>query len=165
VFALVLTLSATGAWADRYSDCSQSKDPDRQIRGCTQIIERGKRESREWRSYAYYNLGLAYQKKGEVDRAIADYTKAIAIDQKYSNAYNNRGLAYYRKSEVDRAIADYDKAIAIDPKYAYAYNGRGAAYQKKGEVDRAIADYRKALEIDPSYSYPKENLKRLGVTL
>ncbi len=33
VVALVLALSATGAWADRYSDCDQSADPDRRIRG------------------------------------------------------------------------------------------------------------------------------------
>jgi tetratricopeptide (TPR) repeat protein len=164
VFALVLTLSATGAWADRYSDCSQSKDLDRQIRGCTQIIERGKRESMEWRSYAYYNLGLAYQKKGEVDRAIADYNKAIKLDPKYAGAYLNRGAAYYRKGEVDRAIADYNKAIKLDPNDANAYNNRGAAYQKKGDKDQAIADFRKALEIDPSHQNAKKGLKLLGVT-
>ena len=27
VFALVLALSATGAWADRYSDCDQAASP------------------------------------------------------------------------------------------------------------------------------------------
>ena len=60
---------------------------------------------------------------------------------------------------------DYDKAIALNPNYALAYNNRGVAYSNKGEVNRAIADYRKALEIDPYYSTPKNNLKRLGVSL
>ena len=78
VFALVLALSATGAWADAVSDCNQSADPDRQIRGCTSVIERGKRESRKNRAIAYNNRGLAYSKKGDDDRAIADYDKAIA---------------------------------------------------------------------------------------
>jgi hypothetical protein len=67
--ALVLTLSATGAWGDMDADCKQSSDPDRRIRGCTQIIERGKRETREYRAIAYNNRSLAYGRKGEVDRA------------------------------------------------------------------------------------------------
>ncbi len=33
VFALALTLCATGAWADRWSDCKQPADADRQGRG------------------------------------------------------------------------------------------------------------------------------------
>ena len=149
VFALVLTLCATGAKADRYEDCVQSADLERKIRGCTQIIERGPRESLENRDSAYINRGVAYTKKGEVDRAIADYTKAIAIDPKLAQAYNNRGVVYKKKGEVDRAIADYTKAIALNPNLAGAYYNRGYAYTKKGKVDRAIADYTKAIALDP----------------
>ena len=101
VFALALTLWATGAWADRYSDCNQSADPDRRIRGCTQVIERGKRESREDRSFAYTNRGNAYDDKGEVERAIADYTKAIALDPNYAINYINRGYTYEKKGDKD----------------------------------------------------------------
>jgi len=150
VFALVLTLSATGAWADRYDDCTQSGDLDRKISGCTQIIERGKRESKSTRAIAYTNRGGAYYVKGEVDRAIADYTKAIALDPNDATAYNNRGLAYGRKGEYDRAVADYAKALALDPNVALAYTNRGVSYDKKGEYDRAIADFSKVREIDPS---------------
>ena len=40
---LAVVLSATGVLANRYKDCDQTKNVDRTIRGCTQIIERGKR--------------------------------------------------------------------------------------------------------------------------
>ena len=164
VVALVLALSATGAWADRYSDCDQSADPDRRIRGCTQVIERGERESSENRSFAYTNRGNAYDDKGEVDRAIADYTKAIALDPNYAFAYNNRGLTYEKKGEIDRAIADYTKAIALDPNDATAYTNRGVACYMSGDKEQAIADFRTALEINPWDHLTKNNLKRLGVT-
>jgi len=88
VFALVLALSATGVWADQYSDCSQDKDPDRQIRGCTSVIERGKRESQETRALAYFNRGLAYEKKGDKDQAIGDFRKALEIDPSDQDAKN-----------------------------------------------------------------------------
>jgi tetratricopeptide (TPR) repeat protein len=100
VFALVLTLSATGAWADRYDDCKQSGDPDRKIRGCTQIIERGEQETQKKRANAYSNRGFAYDDKGEYDKAIADFDKAIALDPNDGEAYKNRGAAYRRTGTV-----------------------------------------------------------------
>ena len=36
VFALVLALSATGAWADERDDCNQPADADHQVRGKSQ---------------------------------------------------------------------------------------------------------------------------------
>ena len=160
VFVLALMLPATWAWADRYSDCHQSADLDRLIRGCTQIIEWveklhsrgvGTEATQKSRASAYNNRGSGYIKKGQLDRAIADYDKAIALDPNYAAAYNNRGLIYQKKGEVDRAIADYDKAIKLDPNIAAAYRNRGlVVYNGKGEVDQAIADFRKVLEINPS---------------
>jgi len=106
--------SLTGAWADMYSDCTHA-DPDRQIRGCTQVIERGKKESRKNRAIAYFNRGVAYRKKGEVDRAIADYTEAIALDPNDAIAYSNRGVAYKKKGDKEQAIADFRTALEINP--------------------------------------------------
>ena len=98
---------------------------------------------------AYGRRGNAFHDKGEYDRAIADYTKAIEIDQKGLVAYNNRGIAYRAKGDNDSAIADYTRAIAIDPDFAGAYNNRGIAYRAKGDNDRAIAEHTSAIEIDP----------------
>ncbi len=120
---MVLTLCATGAKADRYEDCVQSADLERKIRGCTQIIERGTRESLENRASAYINRGVAYTKKGEVDRAIADYTKAIALDPDDAEAYYNRGVVYGRKGDKEREIADFRKALEINPSYQNAKKG------------------------------------------
>ena len=50
-------------------------------------------------------------KKGDYDRAIADYNKALELDPKDATAYNNRGYAYRQKGDYDKAIADYDKAL------------------------------------------------------
>ena len=85
----------------------------------------------------YNNRGVAYDDKGEFDRAVADYNKAIDLNPDYVDAYNNRGGAYHDKGEFDRAVADYNKAIDLKSDYAQAYNNRGLAYDKKGEFDRA----------------------------
>jgi tetratricopeptide (TPR) repeat protein len=71
---------------------------------------------------AYYNRGNAWPSKGDLDKAITDYSEAIRIDPYYYWAYVNRGLAWHSKGEFTRAIADYDEAIRIDPKVWTAYN-------------------------------------------
>ncbi len=92
---------------------------------------------------------MAYNDKGDNDRAIEDYTQAIRINQKYTIAYNNRGLAYYKKGYDDRAIGDYSQALRIDPNYADAYDNRGIVYDHKGDYDRAIQDYNQAIRLNP----------------
>jgi Flp pilus assembly protein TadD len=106
---------------------------------------------------AYNNRGSAYGKKGENDRAIADYNEALRLNPKLASAYNNRGLAYSKKGENDRAIADHNEALRLDPKFASAYNNRGLAYSEKGENDRAIADYNEALRLNPKNAVAYNN--------
>jgi tetratricopeptide (TPR) repeat protein len=48
----------------------------------------------------YYNRGNAYKKQGNLNPAIADYTKAIEIDSKYKDAYYNRGNTYGKQDNL-----------------------------------------------------------------
>ena len=71
-----------------------------------------------------YNIGSAYYRKGDHDRAIEYYQKALKIDLKklgpeHPNVairYNNLGLAYGRKGDFDSAIECYQKALKISLK-------------------------------------------------
>jgi tetratricopeptide (TPR) repeat protein len=67
------------------------------------------------RTYAdyFYGRGIAYQGKGDVDRAIADFTEAIRLQPRFTMAYASRGSAYEAKSECDRAAADYSEAVRL----------------------------------------------------
>jgi lipoprotein NlpI len=118
------------------------------IEACTAVIQSGKLSGQQLAS-AYNNRGIAYGRKRDFDRAIADYNEAINLDPKHVSAYNNRGVAYDRKGDFDRAIADYNETINLDPKYVSAYNNRGATYGRKGDFDRAIADLDEAIRLDP----------------
>ena len=74
-------------------------------------------------------------KKGDIDQALLDYDKAIAINPKDSSAFDSRGNAYFAKGKYDLAILDFTKAIEINPNSALAYYNRGTAYKKKGIFD------------------------------
>src|SRR5262249_40314348 len=55
---------------------------------------------------SYVKRGREYQAKGDLDRAMVDFSEAIRLDPKYAVAYDNRGLAWALKGENDRAMAD-----------------------------------------------------------
>jgi uncharacterized membrane protein YhaH (DUF805 family) len=85
-----------------------------------------------------------YDEKGQYDKAISDYNKAIEIDPRNATAYSNRGDAYAYIDQLDKAISDYNKAIEINPRDPRAYNNRGLTYFFKGEYEKAWDDVHKA---------------------
>jgi tetratricopeptide (TPR) repeat protein len=133
-----------------------SADVDAQIADCTRQIDSGRWRGRNL-AIEHYNRGIAWKAKGDLDRAIADYTEAIRLDPQHERAYVNRGNAWQAKGDLDRAIADYDEAIRLDAKDADAYDNRGIAWKHKGDLDRAIADYTEAIRLDPKDATPHYN--------
>ena len=106
---------------------------------------------------AYSNRGIAYAKLNKYERAIEDFSKAIALNPDDAEAYYNRGIAYAKLNKHERAIEDYGKAIALNPNYAEAYNNRGVAYAKLNKYERAIEDYDETIKLNPNYAAAYNN--------
>ena len=83
---------------------------------------------------------MAYNDKGDYDRAIDDYTQAIQLNPNDAYAYKNRGLAYNDKGDFDRTIEDYTQAIQFNPNDAYAYKNRGMVWLHLAAWDKAKSD-------------------------
>jgi tetratricopeptide (TPR) repeat protein len=116
----LLAVIAPAAAASRADwDACKGNDPDHSIAACTRIIQ-GRGETAKNSAIARRYRGLAYQRKDDLDRAIADYGEAIRLDPEYAEAYYGRGLTYRNKGDLERAIADYSEAIRLDPKLAAA---------------------------------------------
>lgn len=97
----------------------------------------------------YHWRGLARQARGDLDGAIADYTKSLELNPRFDGAYMNRGLARQAKGDLDGAIEDFGRAIAINPKLDAAYLNRANARQTRGDSAGAFRDYDKAIEVNP----------------
>jgi hypothetical protein len=68
--------------------------------------------------------GHVHLHKGDLDRAIADFTQVIAQDEKNAAAYHGRGLARTDKGDYAGARADFAAALRRDPKLAAAMSRR-----------------------------------------
>ena len=110
----------------------------------------------------YYKIGNEYYEKGDFDRAIENYNRAIELDPNYEKAFYNRGLAYACKEDYDRAIADVNRVIELKPNFAEAYYILGLAYEYKNMPDEAIDAYNKALKLNPNF---KDAQNRLELTV
>lgn len=107
---------------------------------------------------AYKDLGVVFVQKGQVDKAMDLFQKALEINPTEAATYYDLGLAFAKKGQVDDAIAQYQKALKITPDLANAHADLGLALVQKGQLDDAIAEYRKALEINPDFVNAHVNL-------
>ena len=106
---------------------------------------------------AYLNRGYEYRQKKEYEKAIADYSKAIAVKPNYAKAYHNRGVAYFFTNRDSLAILDFNKALLLDSNYAETWSNRGAALARTGHYEAALKDFNKSILLDPAIENPYSN--------
>lgn len=118
---------------------------------------------------AHNNLGKEYFEKGLIDRAIEEYTVALAkaseIPYAYATAHYNLGIAYDVKGMYDTSIEEYRNALRIEPKNSDVHNNLGIALFKNGQIDQAIEELQKAILLDPNNSIYHQNLAHLYRTI
>jgi tetratricopeptide (TPR) repeat protein len=107
---------------------------------------------------SFHNQGNVFLEKGEFDKAIELYKKAISLNPKYSEAYNNLGLAYMNKGNLDLAIESYNKSLSLKSNDARVYNNLGVAYIRSNKLKEAITVLKKAIELSPDYDAAHYNL-------
>jgi tetratricopeptide (TPR) repeat protein len=98
----------------------------------------------------YYNRGVFYGAQHDVDRAAADFSKAISLDASMMPAHFALANIALGKGDFATAVARFTSAIALEPRLAQAYLGRAIAEGKLGKGDDAVADIKKALQLDPA---------------
>ena len=64
---------------------------------------------------SYNNRGVAFGRKGEIARALADFGTAIDLDPIYCAALNNRGELLKALGRTEEADVDFRTALTLDP--------------------------------------------------
>ncbi len=106
----------------------------------------------------FCNLGLALQGKGELDRAILCFWRAVALRPDYAEAYNNLGSAFFSLGRHEEALENYQRSIEIKPGYAEAYYNLGIVLKDLGRPEEAAESYKRAIELKPGYAEAYNNM-------
>ncbi len=101
--------------------------------------------------FAWYNLGLIAQVQNHASEAVADYSKAVSIDPKYTPAMYNKAILL-EHTDVHSALGLYQQITGINPKAATAYLRESFVYDRLGNKSKAKQARAQALALDPSLS-------------
>jgi tetratricopeptide (TPR) repeat protein len=105
-----------------------------------------------------FNMGIAYKAKGEAEKAIAEYRKALELAPEYSEAHNNLGNLLKDQKIFDEAIYHFEASIKIFPDNPGTYNNLGTVHAMKGDVDKAAIHFANAIRIQPTHFEARRNL-------
>jgi Flp pilus assembly protein TadD len=95
---------------------------------------------------AHIDLGIAYARTGDLDRAEASLRKSLELNPRHPVAYNELGLVLRRKGQFAQARASYEAALAQFVDYHYAHKNLAIL------CDLYIGDTACALEHYEAYS-------------
>ncbi|RYD92213.1 MAG: tetratricopeptide repeat protein, partial [Sphingobacteriales bacterium] len=116
------------------------KEYDQAIISFTDAITLCDLGAKKLMSDAYYRRGNAYDKKGEYDKAIADYNNSLSFDVYNFDSQSARAFMYYKNGEYDKAIKAYKQEI-------YLESGNRDAYV------RLIASLVRTQKFDETYKF------------
>lgn len=95
----------------------------------------------------------AHADTGDYETALAECTRALAVNPLLPGARYILGVIYQRQGDMVRAVSELKKTIYIDPDFALAHLNLANIYKAQGRYDVAARSYENALRSlykDPS---------------
>lgn len=105
-----------------------------------------------------YELGNAYARLNEKEKAIWAYLKAIEVNPGYDEIYSNLGIMYGQTERIPEAIEALSKSIEINPLSVPTRSYLAQVHIGRKEWEKAAHQYREILELEPENLKVKANL-------
>lgn len=98
---------------------------------------------------AYTNRGATRKEMGQLQGALADFTKSIQLGAKSYKGYANRGAVYTSMGDFSKALTDYKKAYLLNPKNPQVMSGYGYTQLQTGDLNGAMKTFDRAIQFQP----------------
>jgi tetratricopeptide (TPR) repeat protein len=96
---------------------------------------------------SYHKRGKAHSKKGNPEKAVQEFTRAINHAPNYAHCYHDRGAAYLNMGLVEQAIDGLSTAIQLSPEPQF-YASLGTAHYRAGDHKVAVQYYSCAINMN-----------------
>ena len=110
------------------------------------------------------NLGIAYLKEGDYNKALEKLKKSLSADSDYAPTYNVLGLLYQLLGDNNKAEENFKRALAINNVDSSTLNNYGNFLCKQGRLEQAERSFLRAAE-NPLYEAPEIAITNAGQCL
>lgn len=98
---------------------SAADDMDKANSACASVIDHAKTAKPDLVK-ALIARGALYARHDQIDRAIADDSRALLLDPTLADLFNARGELWLKKGDKPKAVQDFGAALRIDPNHENA---------------------------------------------
>ncbi len=109
----------------------------------------------------YNNLAMTYADRGQEQLALAEYQKAIELDNSYPEIHNNLANTYAYLKEWDKAKASYKQALELDPSLIQSHLGLIKVFLETKEPELALGQ----VQMMKERGLPEEIAKQLELEI
>ena len=110
------------------------------------------------------NLGIAYLKEGDYNKALEKLKKSLSADSNYAPTYNVLGLLYQLLGDNNKAEENFKRALAINNVDSSTLNNYGNFLCQQGRLEEAERSFLRAAE-NPLYEAPEIAITNAGQCL
>ncbi|MBI9073828.1 MAG: tetratricopeptide repeat protein [Desulfatibacillum sp.] len=111
----------------------------------------------------YNALGMIMAARGEYEKAVKLYLRAIGDGAKAYQYYNNLGVAFLKAGKEESALEAFKQAMEREPGSHQVHFNTGMVYQQMGDRRLAKLYYHKALELKPDLLDVYNNLGIMAI--
>lgn len=144
--ALGAGLAAALLGAALLSGCSSNREPSYPTHGANPNnpdVDRKASPNRE-RASIRLTLATTYFQNGQYEVALEETTRALEMDESFSDAHSLRGLIYTKLEETARAEASFRRALQINPGDSDARHNLGMLYCQNKQLAAAVRELTQA---------------------
>ena len=98
---------------------------------------------------ALCNLSNSLMETGDLEGAIDNCRKGLAIDSRFVFLHVNMGNFLWKNGDLDGAVASYQNALEIDPDFPPARAALREALSAKGDPPAAVREAQRLIDADP----------------
>ena len=92
--------------------------------------------------------------RGELDDAVAQFRRAIALKPTLFDAQYHLGVTEFLRRDFEAALTPLRAAVAIQPRHAEAHYYLGVVLREQGHLDSAIEELTTATRLNRRWWWP-----------